>query len=417
MASMETPARHLHGDTQTPRGASLAAFLRKARWRAAVATAVHGTEPFAIALPVAAALLVFTLMVFHEPWAGLRTALALGAIGLVAAALAGRLLLAFRRECAPRRVSWEIDRRLGLHEAFSTSLEIVRTGGGGFFDDAVVEDTAARIEDAKLRRAFPLSVFWPGWAASGLLTLLVLVLPALAPGRFGTRPPCPPGDPEAFVTVPDVTDRPLDEARSILEERGLAPGSVTEVPALRPGWVVAQSPAAGDSRPCGSLVTLFVGASAGAGDLPQTGGEKASPAKEGASPSPQDDPRSPSPEASPPVETGGEGGEEEGRKPPMLGDPERTPANFEDVQVKPLFGPAGEVKTVEIEIPAPEVKGPDPGPGKGNTPELDMNRMLVRYEKRAEHALDTGRISPEDRKAVLGYFERVRGILGNGRGD
>jgi hypothetical protein len=117
------------------------------------------------------------------------------------------------------------------------------------------------------------------------------------------------------------------------------------------------------------------------------------------------------------AENGDDGGEEgpEGSKPPLLGDPERTPADFEDVRVEPLFGPEGEARLKEIEVPVPRVKGEKPGPGRGGEPEMDWSEMLIRYEKRAEAALDTGRIGREDRRTVLRYFERVRGMVNGGK--
>jgi len=92
----------------------------------------------------------------------------------------------------------------------------------------------------------------------------------------------------------------------------------------------------------------------------------------------------------------------------MLGDPERTPAEFEDVAVKPFFGPKGKTRMAEIEVPLPRVKGGKNGPGPGKDPTEQITRLLTRYEKRAERAVSSGRIGRGDRKTVLKYFERVK---------
>ena len=59
-----------------------------------------------------------------------------------------------------------------------------------------------------------------------------------------------------LVKVPEVTGKPVDEARQILETQGF-PVTVNQLPG-GPGTVLRQTPSGGDKAPRGSTVTLYV---------------------------------------------------------------------------------------------------------------------------------------------------------------
>jgi serine/threonine-protein kinase len=59
-----------------------------------------------------------------------------------------------------------------------------------------------------------------------------------------------------LVEVPEVTGKPVDEARQILETQGF-PVNVNQLPG-GPGTVLRQTPGGGDKAPRGSTVTLYV---------------------------------------------------------------------------------------------------------------------------------------------------------------
>jgi hypothetical protein len=165
---------------------------------------------------------------------------------------------------------------------------------------------------------------------------------------------------------------------------------------------------AGNESPLSNVVEILTPA---AGDLVEAGtaGEK------GAKPGGNRPAPSPTPDESK-AEGKGKGGEgESGGKNPLFGAPERTPAEFEDVKVKPLFGPEGQSRFLELTVPLPRVRGESPGGADEDTLEMKEYDLLVRYERMAEKAVSAGRIAPNDRKAVLEYFERVKKMVGNGK--
>jgi beta-lactam-binding protein with PASTA domain len=502
-------------------------------WRKALGDAVRGAEPFAVALPVTMGGLILALGVFRPGHAGTAVLIASVALLVVLGSLASRLFLALNGSARPLRVAWEIDRRLGLKDAFATSVEIARIPEANLFSAALVEATAGRVRDADVSRAFPVRWLSPGWAAAALLLVAVFLLPAAAPLFQGNAPgPDPtcgwvrvpnlvgtpferavtelknrslthgritwlttPGRPEtvtdqlpppgllvkkgssvhvtAFgVAVPDLVGKPLDDASVEIESKRLKRGRVRWMSAEGPPRRVAdQFPEAGRIVRPGSNVDLGVagvrvpnvlgrprreavktlrdaGLTLGAvmhrpwmgppetvigtAPEPQEAVEPGSPVHlvlsksvevegaggaSGASALNREDDSPPTP-AEPRVEEGFEGGADggDGRKPPLLGDPERTPAEFDNVNVQPLFGPVGKSKMAEVEVPVPRVRGEGKSPGPGAVSESVLSDQFIRYEKRAEHALTTGRIGKEDKRTVIEYFERVKVLLnGNGK--
>jgi len=457
-----------------PEGERLRFLLEVARRRHALDHTLRGAEPFALTATILTALLVLTLMIFEPLGSASLLPLAVASALLIGLSSVLRYRRALQREAHPLRIAWEIDRRMGLRDAFATSLEIASTGEGGLFSSSLVKHTAERLDPDRIARAFPRSWFRPGWVTAGLLFAVLALLPVLERERGNGAAPVKDGLPE-LVTVPDLAGLTLGQARNTLFGRGLELGDVVEVPDLhRDDEVIGQTPASSkrvemgtrvDLRLCvegvrvpgvvgasldaarkklesADLVTgrvtrmpsplgawfpnLVLGQNPGRGRVVKRKGavdlhtvepvlQVRIPLPNGgvlnlAEPVPETG--SPAPEVG--ANSGGEDGEG-GRKPPLLGDPERTPAEFDDVPVKPLFGPEGKARVMEIEVPVPKVKGKEHGPGKGDKPEMEWTEMLVRYEKRAEHALNTGRIGRADRKTVIGYFERVRGMLGNGK--
>jgi hypothetical protein len=378
-----------------------------------------GTEPFAIALPVITAALLLTLRIFDPVGAKIFLPIALGAVGLVLGSVGLRVVFAFRRSACAGRVAWEIDRRLGLKDALSTAIEVLHAGTSGLFATALVQRTASAIDARQISQAFPLLRFRPGWATSALLMLLVLLLPVLVQQGQDSVPLAGMAGTLEDMHVPNLVGQTLPAARITLKQAGFGVGRETIIPALgTPGIVVGQLPAPGSIVKRGSPVDLFIRGPGGRGTVQGPEGAKNAPSQSEL-PSPKggnardDHPPIPSPAAS--ASGKGKGDGKGGHKPPLLGDPERTPASFEDVKVKPLFGPAGKTRMAEIEVPIPEVRGKGKGPGKDGTPEMQLNELLIRYEKRAEHALSTGRIGKEDRKTVIDYFERVKALLNNGK--
>ncbi|PAZ14702.1 serine/threonine kinase [Streptomyces sp. SA15] len=87
--------------------------------------------------------------------------------------------------------------------------------------------------------------------------------PVGSDGTEDTPLPVDPGVEEdsGHVDVPEVTGTSVEEARQILESRGLAV-ETTEEPSetAGPGMVLGQSPAAGERVPAGGMVTLTVAA-------------------------------------------------------------------------------------------------------------------------------------------------------------
>ncbi|MHC4777608.1 MAG: hypothetical protein ACYTFG_03410 [Planctomycetota bacterium] len=339
---------------------ALRTALARARRRKALSDALEGTAAFAVTLPLIAAGLIMALKYFDPPGAAVLTPIAVGTAALVGLALGGRVLFSFRGPSASNRVAWEIDRRLGLREAFTTSVEIAGASETNFFGRALLKKTAQQLDGARIRAAFPVPWFRPAWFTSALLLVAVLFLPSL-----------------------------LDESTIHRE---------FEKPSVSSARTDATDPDPGSEQ----------------GRAPAPGGSQAAP-KSDRTPAPS--PAKPTPEAPPtpspvaPQPQGGDGDGHGGSTPPMLGDPERSPAEFEDVAVKPFFGPKGKTRMVEIEVPLPRIKGNQKGPGKGKDPTEQITKLLTRYEKRAEHALSSGRIGRGDRKTVLKYFERVREML------
>lgn len=384
--------------------------VRLARRRKALAEGLRRAEPIAVTLPGLAALAVLSLKVFVPDAGGRLLWPAAGALAIVM--LAFGLHVAFRFRAAARygRTAWEIDRRLRLGDAFLTAVEIARTGARGLFEDALVERAARDVAEDRVRRAFPIPWFRPAWATSALLLVCALLLPLLL--RNAADDLTPPGPtPFETVVVPDLHGLPLDDARNALDREGLEPGEVRVVPLPGPvGTVVTQEPGAGAIVPRGTNVHLGVtGREGGAGASRGDGSASPDPSPRG-NEGPGDGPPDEGPAAEEP--RGGDGDEnQDGGSPPWLGESERTPAEFDDVRVKPLFGPSGETRRLETEVPVPRVEGRDPGPGEEGEPENRITDLLIRYEKQAEHAVSSGRIPQGDRKTVLGYFERIKELL------
>ncbi|GEM_PF-3129630 len=333
--------------------------LKRARKRKAVHEALQGTEPFAMALPLAVAALILSFLVFAPGDRVLPIALAAGALLAVLGAGCLRFVFALSRSAGSGRVAWELDRKLRLEDAFLTALEVSAAGRRDRFASALVEKTAASIDPSGIPRAFPVSWFRPGWAASVLL-LAAAALVTMLPG-------------------PTDRSREAPEQETATErDRGPSSESAGKANAANPGGGVP---------------------------LPT----RRAPSREDAAKPMNDAP--PAPAQAEPSPGGGEGEEETASKPPLLGEPERTPASFDDVKVKPLFHASGKSETREVDVPVPEVHGRGQGPAGEGAPERQLSDILMRYEKRAEQALSTGRIGKADRKVVLGYFDRVKKML------
>ncbi|MHC4597648.1 MAG: hypothetical protein ACYS47_01455 [Planctomycetota bacterium] len=433
----------------------LRSALHRARWRKAVADAWRGTESFAVILPVVAAALLLVLTELDPGAAPLMMPIAAGTLTLVLLALATRLLFALWNSAAPNRVAWELDRRLGLRDAFTTSVEVASASDPGLLGATLLERTAASLDGRRVASAFPLLWLRPAWVASALLLAGVLLLPLwLAPPaaqNVGDSPSSAaqeeakegktPGikvDPvrdlitdergrtDRFTVVletPPAGDVTITLMSSDKTEGSVSPSSLTFTPenAATPQTVTVTGmddmEVDGDQKyliftdPASSTDANYDGLDPADVSVMNLDDDKKSRGAGGV-PVEEGSPEEPTP-ASPSL--GGEKGQGKSpSKPPLLGDPERTPAVFDDVEVKPFFGPKGKTRLIEMEVPIPRVTGESKGPGAGKDPVEEMNRLLIRYEKRAEHALSSGRIGRGDRKTVLGYFERVREML-NGK--
>jgi len=332
-------------------------FLARARRRKAAAESLRGAEPFVLALFAATAGLELALRLSGDPAAALLPWIAAGAAGAAGAAVVFRAPPALRGSAGSDRVALEADRRLRLEDALPTAADLLGSGERGLFADALLVRAAAVLRAASVPRLFPVRCAWTGWTASALLMLVLALFPLPAPhaSPFDAAPGRPPGAGADAARTDPRSSRPLGEE----------------------------------------------------GELPRPG--DASPKPDGASSSGAREQPEPSPDNG---KGGGREEEKPGGKPPLFGDPERTPAEFEDVKVKPLFGPEGQSRFLELEVPLPRVRGEGRGAGDAKDIEMEEFDLLVRYEKMAERAMSAGRVAPNDRKSVLDYFERVRKMVG-----
>jgi hypothetical protein len=333
-------------------------FLARARRRKTAAESLRGAEPFVLALFAATAALELALRLSGDPAAALLPWIAAAAAAAAGAAVVLRAPLARRGSARSERVALEADRSLRLEEALPTASDLLASGDRGIFADALLVRTAEVLRAASVPRLFPVRCAWSGWAASALLMLVLALFPM----------------PAADLSGDDARERP---------PRAGGDGMLAD----------PRSP-----RPLG-----------GDGSEPTPG--EAPTKRDGPSPTEAREQPEPSPGNG---KGGGDGKDERGGKPPLFGDPERTPAQFEDVKVKPLFGPEGQSRFLELEVPLPRVRGGGRGAGDAEDLEMEQFDLLIRYEKIAEKAMSAGRVAPNDRKAVLDYFERVRRMVGRG---
>jgi serine/threonine-protein kinase len=113
------------------------------------------------------------------------------------------------------------------------------------------------------------SRWWVWFVVLGLLALLGVFLFFLARNVLNPAP-------VPTVAVPDVVGKQLGEARNLLGSKGFSvpDSAITRVedPTKDPGTVVAQTPAANDQAPKGSIVKLTVAKAPGAVTIPPVAG-------------------------------------------------------------------------------------------------------------------------------------------------
>lgn len=271
----------------------------------------------------------------------------------------------------PREVelAFLTDRRFGLHERFSTALDLMRRLRDGEFTGRSAELARAQIEDAARfvrvqdpRQVFETKPLGHRWTSAVALLIALWI---------------------AFL--------PADDRRPFDPRRPVAPAAVAEKKNTQPPRP-HRPPPKNEPRPEMAVRPV-------PRNQPTGGGQGKSE-----EPQPQ-----PDPQQDPSGGGGGDGGKNGRPEGPqespeqLFGEPERMKAKTRPKEADPLFG-EGPMRKEDMTLFTGDSKGGEPG----KSVPVDFPALFAEYKKVAERTLNGERIPTADRDFVRRYFDAIR---------